>query len=81
MRLVIDTNIVFSALITGGKTRECIITAPVELYAPEFFYTEFENHRETIHRPGATDRRQEPRTARATPPLGGASLPSRAPGA
>ena len=48
MRLVIDTNIVFSALITGGKTRECIITAPVELYAPEFFYTEFENHRETI---------------------------------
>lgn len=48
MRLVIDTNIVFSALIAGGKTRECIITAPVELYAPEFFYSEFENHRETI---------------------------------
>lgn len=38
----------FSALIAGGKTRECIITAPVELYAPEFFYSEFENHRETI---------------------------------
>ena len=47
MRLVIDTNIVFSALRAGGKTRECI-TAPVELCAPEFFYSEFENHRETI---------------------------------
>ena len=48
MRLVIDTNIVFSALIAGGKTRDCIITAPVELYAPEYFHSEFENHRETF---------------------------------
>jgi predicted nucleic acid-binding protein len=37
LRLVIDTNIIFSALIAGGKTRELIITAPVYLFVPEFF--------------------------------------------
>lgn len=48
MRLVIDTNIIFSALIAGGKTRELIITAPVDLFVPEFFYTELDDHRDEI---------------------------------
>lgn len=46
--LVVDTNVVFSALIAGGKTRELIITGHADLYAPEFFYTELEDHREEV---------------------------------
>lgn len=48
MDLVVDTNIIFSALIAGGKTRELIITKNVELAVPEFFYTELDNHRDDI---------------------------------
>jgi len=48
MKLVCDTNIVFSALIAGGKSRELLLSDRVELYAPEFFFTELDNHREEI---------------------------------
>lgn len=48
MDLVVDTNIIFSALIAGGKTRELIITGPVDLTVPEFFYTELNAHRDDI---------------------------------
>lgn len=48
MKLVCDTNIVFSALIAGGKTRELLLSDRIELYAPEFFFTELDNHREEI---------------------------------
>lgn len=48
MKLVCDTNVVFSALIAGGKTRELILSDETDLYAPEFFFTELENHRGEI---------------------------------
>ena len=48
MKLVCDTNIVFSALIAGGKTRELILSDETELYAPEFFFSELDNHRHEI---------------------------------
>lgn len=48
MELVVDTNIIFSALIAGGKTRDLIITEPVELTVPEYFSTELNNHRDAI---------------------------------
>lgn len=48
MKLVCDTNVVFSALIAGGKTRELILSDRTDLYAPEFFFTELDNHREEI---------------------------------
>ena len=48
MKLVCDTNIVFSAVIAGGKTRELLLSDRIELYAPEFFFTELDNHREEI---------------------------------
>lgn len=40
MELVVDTNVVFSALIAGGKTREIVITEDLDLYVPEFFFDE-----------------------------------------
>ncbi|MDZ7688653.1 MAG: PIN domain-containing protein [Halobacteriales archaeon] len=48
MKLVCDTNVVFSALIAGGKTRELILSDQTNLYAPEFFFTELDNHRHEI---------------------------------
>jgi predicted nucleic acid-binding protein len=48
MQLVVDTNVVFSALIAGGKTREPVLTGGFDLYAPEHFGTEVRNHRGTL---------------------------------
>lgn len=48
MKLVCDTNVVFSALIAGGKTRELILSSQTDLYAPEFFFTELDSHRDEI---------------------------------
>lgn len=48
MKLVCDTNIVFSALIAGGKTPEMILSDETELYAPEFFFSELDNHRHEV---------------------------------
>jgi predicted nucleic acid-binding protein len=48
MKLVCDTNVVFSALIAGGKTHELILSDQTDLYAPEFFFTELDNHRKEI---------------------------------
>lgn len=48
MKLVCDTNVVFSALIAGGKTRELLLSDATDLYAPEFFFTELTAHRDEI---------------------------------
>lgn len=48
MHLVLDTNVIFSALIAGGKTRELIITESLSLSVPEFFYSELENNRDEV---------------------------------
>lgn len=48
MRLVVDTNVVFSALIAGGKTREAILTTDLDLAVPEFFYSELDGNRAAV---------------------------------
>ncbi|HET7324201.1 MAG TPA: PIN domain-containing protein [Halococcus sp.] len=48
MRLVVDTNVVFSGLIAGGKTRELILSDRFDLHTPEYFATEVRNHREML---------------------------------
>lgn len=48
MRLVVDTNVVFSALIAGGKTRELMLMRDVEVYLPEFFLIELGKYNETL---------------------------------
>ncbi|MFP4632779.1 MAG: PIN domain-containing protein [Halobacteriota archaeon] len=50
MKLVCDTNVVFSALIAGGKTRELIISNETHLYVPEYFFLELDDHRSEIAR-------------------------------
>ena len=48
MRLVVDANILFSALISEGKTAEILVNNMGELYAPEFLLEEFRNHKREI---------------------------------
>jgi predicted nucleic acid-binding protein len=48
MKLVIDANVVISALIADSKTRELIVTLEPELLTPAFVYDEIENYEELI---------------------------------
>ncbi|MFW6041363.1 MAG: PIN domain-containing protein [Thermoplasmatota archaeon] len=48
MELVVDANVLFSALIAEGKTRELLYSEKLNLIAPEFLLTEVENHEKEI---------------------------------
>jgi predicted nucleic acid-binding protein len=48
MKLVIDANVVISALIADSKTRELIVTLEPDLLTPAFVYDEIENYEELI---------------------------------
>jgi predicted nucleic acid-binding protein len=48
MRLVIDANVVISALIADSKTRELIVTLEPELLTPAFVYDEIGNYEDLI---------------------------------
>jgi predicted nucleic acid-binding protein len=50
MKLVIDANILFAALIKEGSTAELLISDKLQLFAPEFLFTEFVNYKELILR-------------------------------
>jgi predicted nucleic acid-binding protein len=48
MKLVVDANVVISALIADSKTRELIVTLEPDLFTPEFVHDEIENYEELI---------------------------------
>ncbi|RQG91794.1 PIN domain-containing protein [Natrarchaeobius chitinivorans] len=48
MKLVIDANVVISALIADSKTREFIVTLEPDLLTPAFVYDEVENYEDLI---------------------------------
>ena len=48
MKLVIDANVVISALIADSKTRELIITLKSDLLTPAFVHDEIENYGDLI---------------------------------
>ena len=48
MKLVIDANVVISALIANSKTRELIVTLEPDLLTPAFVYDEIENYEDLI---------------------------------
>ena len=48
MELVIDANVVISALIADSKTRELVVTLEPELLTPEVIHGEIENHEALI---------------------------------
>lgn len=44
MKIVVDTNIIFSALIAKGKTRQILLREDMEFYVPEFFFKELRKY-------------------------------------
>jgi len=44
MKVTIDANILFSALLKKGLTRKILFNPEMELYAPRFLITEFQKH-------------------------------------
>ena len=48
MILVVDANILFAALIKEGSTAELLISDKLQLFAPEFLFTEFVKYEELI---------------------------------
>ena len=48
MRLVVDTNILISAIIKPGKTREIIFNLGFEFFTPAYTLTELRKHKEEI---------------------------------
>ena len=48
MKLVVDANILFAALIKEGSTAELLISDKLQLFAPEFLLTEFAKYEELI---------------------------------
>jgi len=50
MKLVLDSNIIFSALIRKSTTRNIILTDVFDLHAPEYIFTEITKHKELLLR-------------------------------
>ena len=48
MKLVVDVDVVISALIANSKTRELIVTLELDLLTPQFVHDEIENHETLI---------------------------------
>jgi predicted nucleic acid-binding protein len=48
MNLVVDTNVVFSALVKNSRTREMLVNPALKLYAPEQLFEELDEHRREI---------------------------------
>jgi len=48
MKLVVDANVLFSALIKQEITAELLLDLSLNLYAPEFILEEFEKHKQEI---------------------------------
>ncbi|RLJ01349.1 MAG: hypothetical protein DRP10_04285 [Candidatus Aenigmatarchaeota archaeon] len=50
MLLIVDANILFSSLITKGKTAELIVSPKLKLTAPEYLLVELNENRELLAR-------------------------------
>ncbi len=50
MRMIVDANIVFAALIKDAKTAELLVDSRLQLYTPEYILFEIKNHRKDIIR-------------------------------
>jgi putative PIN family toxin of toxin-antitoxin system len=48
MKLIVDANILFAALIKEGLTAELLISDKLQLFAPEFLLTEFSKYKDLI---------------------------------
>lgn len=59
IRLVIDANILFAALIKTNVTYDILLNKNIVLYAPEFIIHEVKNHKDVILRKNKTNNFKE----------------------
>ena len=50
MKLVVDANVLFAALIKKSSTAELLISDKLQFFAPEFLFAEFSKYEELILR-------------------------------
>ena len=48
MRFVVDTNIIFSALIKDSITRQILLSPKLEFFTPEYVFVEIQKHSDEI---------------------------------
>jgi len=48
MKLVLDSNVIFSAMIKKSTTRNIILSDVFELHAPEYIFSEITKHKELL---------------------------------
>ncbi len=48
LKIVVDANILFAALIKDSKTSSLFLVDELDLFAPEFIFDEFEKYKEVI---------------------------------
>jgi predicted nucleic acid-binding protein len=58
MPLVVDANVVISALIADSKTRELVVTLEPDLLTPQFVHDEIENYEDLIVEKSGMERRR-----------------------
>ena len=56
MKLVLDSNIIFSTFINKSRTRDIILRDLFELYVPEYIFKEIKKHKELLLRKSKLDR-------------------------
>lgn len=55
MKLVVDANVVISAIVKDAATRKLLFNPAFELYTPAYLFDELEEHREEIIRKSGLD--------------------------
>ena len=58
MELVVDTNIIISAMLTTGKTQELLFNKSLRFYAPDYLLAELSKYRELIKEKTGFDDRE-----------------------
>ena len=48
MRLVVDTSIIYAAILKDSTTRRILLSAPIEFLAPEYCFEEIREHLDEI---------------------------------
>ena len=48
LRLVVDTSIIFAAILRDSTIRRILLSAPIEFYTPEYCFDEIREHIDDI---------------------------------
>jgi predicted nucleic acid-binding protein len=58
MKLIIDTNIIFSGIIKDSVTRKILIHPDFEFYTPDFFLLELKKYQDYLRKKTKRDKKE-----------------------